>query len=137
MKCFIKHLPDPSRGLEIDLAMNDVGFTASPEPYMVQGWGEGFKKNPQPSHGRLGILPADTLHSLILEDLFVKNIQAGFLTLGSSYFLRLPILRSARDSGSLQVSSPITAAGPSPTFSVLTEITGFPFSGYRLLNNFF
>jgi hypothetical protein len=117
--------------------MNDVGFTASPEPYMVQGWGEGFKKNPQPSHGRLGILPADTLHSLILEDLFVKNIQAGFLTLGSSYFLRLPILRSARDSGSLQVSSPITAAGPSPTFSVLTEITGFPFSGYRLLNNFF
>jgi hypothetical protein len=81
MKCFIKHLPDPSRGIKIDLAMNHVGFTASPE----QGGGEGFKKNPQPSHGRLGILPADTLHSLILEDLSVKNIQAGFLTLGSSY----------------------------------------------------
>ena len=28
-----------------------------------------------------GILPACTLHSLILEDFSVKNIQAGFLTL--------------------------------------------------------
>ena len=80
--------------------------------------GEGFKKNPQPSHGRLGILPACTLHSLILEDHFVKNIQAGFLTLGSSYFLRLPTLTFRRAVAYLQVSSPITAAGPSPTFSV-------------------
>ena len=84
--------------------MNDVGFTASPEPYMVQGRGEGFKKNPQPSHGRLGILPADTLHSLILEDLFVKNIQAGFLTLPT--LTRLPILspefvEGSKDSGFL------------------------------------
>ena len=46
--------------------------------------GEGPKKNPQPSHRRLGILPACTLHSLILEDLSVKNIQAGFLTLPPS-----------------------------------------------------
>ncbi len=108
-----------------------------PRTNMVRGQGRRVQKNPQPSNGRLGILPADTLHSLILEDLFAKNIQAGFLTLGSSYFLRLPTLSLSKGSGSLQVSSPITAAGPPPTFSVLTEITGFPFSGYRLLNNFF
>jgi hypothetical protein len=30
------------------------------------------KKNPQPSYGRLGILPAFTLHSLSLEDFIVK-----------------------------------------------------------------
>jgi hypothetical protein len=57
---------------------------------MVHSRGEGFKKNPQPSYWRLGILPACTLHSLILEDLFVKNIQAGFLTLPT--LTRLPIL---------------------------------------------
>ena len=48
---------------------NHIKFGAGLEPEMVQGRGEGFKKNPQPSHGRLGILPACTLHSLILEDL--------------------------------------------------------------------
>jgi hypothetical protein len=57
MKCFIKHLPDPSRGLKIDLAMNHVGFTASPEPYMVQGWGEGFKKIPSPRMEDWGFYP--------------------------------------------------------------------------------
>jgi hypothetical protein len=55
------------------------------------------KKNPQPSHGRLGTLPACTLHSLILEDLYVKNIQAGFLTLPT--LTRLPILSLSKDSG--------------------------------------
>ena len=47
------------------------------------------------------MIPACTLHSLILEDRFMKSIQAGFLTLGSSYSLRLPTLRSRawRDSG--------------------------------------
>ena len=47
------------------------------------------KKSPA-SAKRLGILPADTLHSLILEDLSVKNIQAGFLTLPT--LTRLPTL---------------------------------------------
>ena len=56
-------------------------FRLSPESRGIQGGGEGSKKNPQPSHRRLGILPAFTLHSLILEDLSVKDIQAGFLTL--------------------------------------------------------
>jgi hypothetical protein len=51
---------------------------AAPEPCQVQGWGEGFKKNPQPSSRRLGILPALTLHSLFLEDLSVKDIQTRF-----------------------------------------------------------
>jgi hypothetical protein len=71
---------------------------------MVHGGGEGSKKNPQPSHGRLGILPACTLHSLILEDLSVKDIQAGFLTLPT--LTRLPILspefvEGSKDSGFL------------------------------------
>jgi len=49
------------------------------------GAGEkGSKKIPSLRYGRLGILPACTLHSLFLEDHLVKNIQAGFLTLGSS-----------------------------------------------------
>jgi hypothetical protein len=94
--------------------------------------GEGSKKNPQPSHGRLGILPACTLHSPFLEDLSVKDIQAGFLTLGSSYFLRLPILspefvEGSKDSGLSQVSSPTTAAGPSPTFQLMWN-HGVPFT---------
>jgi hypothetical protein len=55
------------------LAVNLTWFTA----------GRRVQKKSPASLGRLGILPACTLHSLILEDLFVKNIQAGFLTLGS------------------------------------------------------
>jgi hypothetical protein len=47
--------------------------------------------------------------------------QAGLLTLGSSYRLRLPSL-SASDI--MQLSSPNTAAGPSPNF------TGFPIMLY-------
>ena len=49
---------------------------------------------------------------------FALLVQAGLLTLGSSYRLRLPGLPA---SGILQLSSPITAAGPSP------NCTGFPF----------
>jgi hypothetical protein len=52
--------------------------------------GKGPKKSPGFAW-KTGDLPAYTLHRLGLEDFFVKNIQAGFLTLGSSYFLRLPI----------------------------------------------
>jgi hypothetical protein len=42
------------------------------------------KKSPA-SALKTGDFTRNTLHSLILEDLSVKNIQAGFLTLGSSY----------------------------------------------------
>jgi hypothetical protein len=68
--------------------MRQAGLACRSERFAQAG--EGFKKNPQPSHRRLGILPACTLHSLILEDLFVKNIQAGFLTLPT--LTRLPTL---------------------------------------------
>jgi hypothetical protein len=80
-------------GLKLELADQ----ACPPKQILRAGGGEGFKKNPQPPYRRLGILPAFTLHSLILEDLFVKDIQAGFLTLGSSYSLRLPILSLAFD----------------------------------------
>jgi len=104
---------------------NHDGFRARREPYMVHGRGEGSKKNPQPSLGRLGILPACTLHSLFLEDLSVKDIQAGFLTLPT--LTRLPIpspefVEGSKDSGFLvKALTPkkygvgTTAAGPSPT----------------------
>ena len=54
--------------------------------------------------------------------------QAGLLTFGSTYRPRLPSLPA---SGILQLSSPITAAGPSP------NSTGFPFQliNERLINN--
>lgn len=60
------------------------------------------KKIPGLRFGRPGILPACTLHSLILEDLAMKYIQAGFLTLPT--LTRLPTLRPfdklrAQDSG--------------------------------------
>jgi hypothetical protein len=42
------------------------------------------------------------------------RVQAGLLTLGSSYRLRLPSLST---SGIMQLSSPNTAAGPSPSFT--------------------
>jgi hypothetical protein len=57
--------------------LNAAGFGPGPEPCQVQGkpqitlgsgLKEGSKKNPQPPFRRLGILPACTLHSLILED---------------------------------------------------------------------
>ena len=114
------------------LTPNHIGFRARREPYVVHGGGlpaeanasrrrgEGSKKNPQPSHGRLGILPACTLHSLVLEDFFVKNIQAGFLTLGSSYCLRLPtlILRQAQDEEQWLIASfvPEYSGGSVPDF---------------------
>lgn len=41
-------------------------------------------------------------------------VQAGLLTFGSSYRLRLPNLQA---SDIMQLSSPNTAAGPSPTFT--------------------
>ena len=47
-------------------------------------------------------------------------IQAGLLTYGSSYQPHLPIYLQA-NSGTLRLSSPITAAGPSQIY------TGFPF----------
>ena len=55
-----------------------------PEPFQVQGRGKGSQKKSPDSAWKTGDLPARPLHSLILEDLFVKHIQAGFLTLGSS-----------------------------------------------------
>jgi hypothetical protein len=58
-----------------------------PLKFFVEG--KGSKKIPSLRFGRLGILPACTLHSLILEDFFVKKIQAGFLTLPT--LTRLPI----------------------------------------------
>ena len=94
------------------------------------GRGEGSKKNPQPSPERLGILPASTLHSLSLEDLLVKSIQTRF---SDSPDLNSPshrlTLRQAQGSGLRAVAFTlrhlfrshgigITAAGPSPTFSV-------------------
>ena len=42
------------------------------------GGEKGSEKNPQSSPERLGILIAGTLHSLILEDLIVKDIQTRF-----------------------------------------------------------
>ena len=66
--------------------------------------------------------------SLFILKIFIRRllsvkdspfIQVGLLTLGLSYGLNLPIL-IWQDSGMLQSSSPITAAGPSPNF------TGFP-----------
>lgn len=43
-----------------------------------------------------------------------QYVQAGLLTFGSSYRLRLPGLSA---SGIMQLSSPNTAAGPSPIFT--------------------
>jgi len=53
----------------------------------------------------------------------VNSIRAGLLTSGSSYRLRLPISLE-QDSGLLQVSSPVTAAGPCRFY------TGFPIMPY-------
>jgi hypothetical protein len=65
----------------------------------------------------------------------VKRIQAGFLAYGSSYSLPLPIpspefVEGSKDSGLWQVSSPITAAWPSPIR------TGFPFKISSHLNTY-
>jgi hypothetical protein len=67
---------------------------------------------------KTGDLPAYTLHRLGLEDFFVKNIQAGFLTLGSSYFLRLPIFILAWDDRQWSVASfvPDYSGGSVPDF---------------------
>ncbi len=91
----------------------------------VRRQGRRVQKKSPASAWKTGDLPACTLHSLILEDLSVKITQAGFLTLGSSYFLRLPTLRPrSQDSGLLQGSSPNTAAGPSPLSPSEKELRG-------------
>lgn len=80
-----------------------------------------------------GFLPASTLHSLNLEDSYVKRIRARF---SDSPDLNSPS-QSLRISGflvkaltSVYPEVGITAAGPSPT------LTGFPFPGYHLFNWF-
>jgi hypothetical protein len=55
-----------------------------------------------------------------LPSLQMSVRKLGLLTLGSSYWPRLPI-RLQADSGLLRLSSPITAAGP------YQNLTGFPF----------
>ncbi len=113
----------------------------SGEAYLLKGelragGEEGAKKSPAFALKDRGFLPASTLHSLYLEDSFVKRIRTRFsdsriILLGltsSEYFwppCAFPILTT---SGFLQVSSPNTAAGPSPS------LTGFPFSGYSLFD---
>jgi hypothetical protein len=79
------------------------------------------KKNPE-SSTRFGIslfYPA-CIESRSVRATGFRMAQAGLLTLGSLYRLRLP---GNSASGIVQLSSPITAAGPSPNF------TGFPFGG--------
>ena len=44
-------------------------------------WGGRVQKKSPGFAWKTGDLPAYTLHRLGLEDFFVKNIQAGFLTL--------------------------------------------------------
>jgi hypothetical protein len=80
-KDFFRPKPHQMRGRLAAKASKGVGRTA----------GRIQKKSPA-SAWKTGDLPACTLHSLFLEDLSVKNIQAGFLTLGSFYYLRLPAL---------------------------------------------
>lgn len=59
------------------------GQACPPKRLLRAGGEKGSKKIPGLLIGRPGILPACTLHSLFLEDLTAKNIQAGFLTFGS------------------------------------------------------
>src|SRR6056297_4148269 len=66
---------------------------------------------------RFPFLSRDHLAFISAGEMNTRKAQAGLLTSGSSYRLRLPGLSA---SGILQLSSPTTAAGPSPIF------TGFP-----------
>jgi hypothetical protein len=79
------------------------------------------------------MLPAWSLHSLILEDLFVKNIQAGFLTLPT--LTRLPIQSLSKDSGFFVkalipnlVRDRDYSGGSVPDFLRLSGDDGVPFS---------
>src|SRR4030042_4445696 len=89
------------------------------------GQGEGLQKKSPDSAWKTGDLPARTLHSLILEDPVVKHIQAGFLTLGSSYSLRLPILPQTQDGGSCKFCPRIQRRGR-PPFSLSPRSSGVP-----------
>jgi hypothetical protein len=91
---------------------------------------KGLKKIPGLLSERLGILPASTLHSLILEDFSVKDIQTRF---SDSPGLNSPS-RPESDEGQWlfllrhlprMTWAGMTAAGPSPT------LTGFPTPGYH------
>ena len=93
---------------------------------MVQGRARRVQKKSPASAWKTGDLPARTLHSLILEDLSVKHTQAGFLTLGSSYFLRLPTLRQAQGSGSTASFVPEYSGGSVSGFPFIEGVTEFP-----------
>ena len=97
-------------------------------------------KNPHSSNRSPGILAAaDTLHSLILEDRSVKIIQAGFLTLGSSYSLRLPIPlpfnTRERNSGFCKFR-PRLQRRVRPRIPQ-KRVTGFPWLGYDNQDRYF
>jgi len=62
----------------------------------------------------------------VVHAITAMRVQAGLLTYGSSYRLRLPV---QLNSGSSQLSSPITAAGPSPICA------GFPIEAVARINS--
>jgi hypothetical protein len=92
----------------------------------------GLKKSPA-SAMKTGDFTRNTLHSLILEDLSVKNIRAGFLTLppfqqpSRPEFVEGQWLSIAeRVPFSISEKGGTTAAGPSPTFPTMRD-HGVPF----------
>jgi len=79
------------------------------------GLKEGFKKIPSLLHEDWGFYPLSPFTVFSSKTSQWRISRSGFLTSGSSYSLRLPALSLSKGSGLSQVSSPITAAGPSPT----------------------
>jgi hypothetical protein len=86
------------------------------------------KKSPSCGYWHEGLHPAFLALSMYYRTPSIGGLtaftKAGFLAFGSFYFLRLPVSFNL-ETVAMQISSPITAAGPLPI------PTGFPIKPFR------
>jgi hypothetical protein len=122
---------DEPDGFEIfnqDKAMKDFLPRSPPSLYHVGCGINRHKKSPSCGYWHEGLHPAYLTLSISCRTpsivSFTAFSKAGLLAFGSIYSLRLPVSFQLA-TVVLQISSPITAAGPLPT------LTGFPIKPFR------
>ena len=124
-------LRDGPDGIEIfkhDKAKKDF-LPRNPPSLYQHGCGiNRHKKSPSCGYWHEGLHPAFLALSMYYRTPSIGGLtaftKAGFLAFGSFYFLRLPVSFNL-ETVAMQISSPITAAGPLPIS------TGFPIKPHK------
>ena len=120
--------PDQTKTITIDKTMKDFLPRNPPSLYPCGCGINRHKKSPPCGYWHEGLHPAFLALSIHYRNPSIGGstafTKAGFLALGSFYSLRLPV-SFYLETVAMQISSPITAAGPLP---ILTE---FPIKPFR------